>query len=81
MIDIDIEDAAWTAALPDAEALALAAAEATLASEGAFPKLSRTPGAVRWPGPALGAHTDEVLKARAGCSDARLAELRARAII
>ena len=35
MIDIEIEDAAWTAALPDAEALVRRAAEATLASEGA----------------------------------------------
>lgn len=35
MIDVDIEDAAWTAALPDAEALARTAAEAALASEGA----------------------------------------------
>lgn len=35
LIEIETEDAAWTAALPDAEALALAAAEATLASEGA----------------------------------------------
>jgi probable rRNA maturation factor len=33
--DIEIEDAAWTEALADAEALVLAAAEATLASEGA----------------------------------------------
>jgi probable rRNA maturation factor len=33
--DIEIEDAAWTAALADAEALVLASAEATLASEGA----------------------------------------------
>lgn len=33
--DIEIEDPAWTAALADAEALVLAAAEATLASEGA----------------------------------------------
>jgi probable rRNA maturation factor len=33
--DIEIEDAAWTVALADAEALVLAAAEATLASEGA----------------------------------------------
>jgi formyl-CoA transferase len=49
--------------------------------QNAFPRLSRTPGAVRWPGPALGAHTDEVLKARAGCSDGRLAELRAKGII
>ena len=35
MIDLEVEDPAWTAALPEAEALALAAAEATLASEGA----------------------------------------------
>jgi probable rRNA maturation factor len=33
--DIEIEDAAWTSALAHAEALVLAAAEATLASEGA----------------------------------------------
>jgi len=30
LIDVEIEDAAWTAALPDAEALARAAAEAAL---------------------------------------------------
>ena len=36
--------------------------------QNAFPRLSRTPGSVRWPGPALGQHTDEVLGARAGCS-------------
>ena len=35
MTDIEIEDPAWTGALADAEALTLAAAEATLASEGA----------------------------------------------
>jgi len=35
LIDVEIEDAAWTTALPEAEALARAAAEATLASEGA----------------------------------------------
>lgn len=35
MIDIEIEAAAWTGDLADAEALVLAAAEATLASEGA----------------------------------------------
>ena len=35
MTDIEIEDPAWIAALADAEALVLAAAEATLASEGA----------------------------------------------
>ena len=35
MIDLEIEDPAWTTALADAEVLARAAAEATLASEGA----------------------------------------------
>jgi len=35
LIDLEVEDPAWTEALPQAEALALAAAEATLASEGA----------------------------------------------
>jgi len=35
VIDIEIEDPAWAAALPDAEALALAAAEAALLQEGA----------------------------------------------
>ena len=35
MIDVEIEDPSWSAALPEAEALVLAAAEATLASEGA----------------------------------------------
>ena len=49
--------------------------------QNAFPRLSRTPGSVRWPGPALGQHTDEVLGARAGCSAERLAELRAQGVI
>lgn len=49
--------------------------------QNAFPKLSETPGRVRWPGPALGQHTDEVLAARAGLTEARLAELRARGVV
>jgi formyl-CoA transferase len=49
--------------------------------QNAFPKLSATPGRVRWPGPALGAHTDEVLAARAGCSAEKLAALRAAGVI
>jgi formyl-CoA transferase len=49
--------------------------------QNAFPKLSATPGKVRWPGPALGQHTDEVLAARAGCSPQKLAELRAAGVI
>ena len=49
--------------------------------QNAFPKLSRTPGSVRWPGPALGQHTDEVLAARAGLTPERLAELRGKGVI
>jgi formyl-CoA transferase len=49
--------------------------------QNAFPKLSRTPGSVRWPGPELGQHTDEVLVARAGLTPERLAELRAKGVI
>ncbi|MDZ4374403.1 MAG: CoA transferase [Phenylobacterium sp.] len=49
--------------------------------QNAFPKLSATPGRVRWPGPPLGAHTDEILTARAGCDAKALADLRAAGII
>ena len=49
--------------------------------QNAFPKLSATPGRVRWPGPALGEHTEAVLRERAGCSDERLASLRAKGVI
>ncbi|HSV01592.1 MAG TPA: CaiB/BaiF CoA-transferase family protein [Phenylobacterium sp.] len=52
-----------------------------LKMQNAFPKLSETPGRVRWPGPALGEHTDQVLKDLAGCSEARLAELKAKGVI
>jgi formyl-CoA transferase len=49
--------------------------------QNAFPKLSETPGAVRWPGPALGEHTEAVLEGLAGLSAAQLAELRAKGVI
>lgn len=41
------------------------------------PRLSRTPGALRRPAPALGQHTSEIL-ARVGVTAERLAQLRAR---
>ncbi|AWM76467.1 CaiB/BaiF CoA transferase family protein [Phenylobacterium parvum] len=47
--------------------------------QNAFPKLSETPGGVRWPGPALGEHTREVLEGL-GVDAGRLAELAARKI-
>jgi crotonobetainyl-CoA:carnitine CoA-transferase CaiB-like acyl-CoA transferase len=42
---------------------------------GITPKLSDTPGGVRWSGPALGQHTDEVLKT-IGFEEADIAKLR-----
>jgi formyl-CoA transferase len=46
-----------------------------------FPKLSETPGAVRWPGPALGEHTDVVLTETLGLSADKIAALRAEGVI
>jgi crotonobetainyl-CoA:carnitine CoA-transferase CaiB-like acyl-CoA transferase len=43
---------------------------------GVVPRFSRTPGAIRAVGPALGEHTDAVLRALAGYSDAEVAVLR-----
>jgi formyl-CoA transferase len=47
--------------------------------QNAFPKLSETPGSVRWPGPALGEHTLEVLEGL-GIDASRLADLAARKV-
>jgi formyl-CoA transferase len=49
--------------------------------QNAFPKLSATPGRVRWPGPALGEHTEAVLRDAAGCTAERIAELKAKGVI
>ncbi|HLI65593.1 MAG TPA: CoA transferase [Caulobacteraceae bacterium] len=46
-----------------------------------FPKLSETPGAVQWPGPALGEHTDVVLSGILGLTPDKLASLRAAGVI
>jgi crotonobetainyl-CoA:carnitine CoA-transferase CaiB-like acyl-CoA transferase len=53
----------------------------SVAMPGIVPKLSDTPGEVRWPGPALGADTDAVLRALADVSDEELARLRAAKVI
>lgn len=47
---------------------------------GIVPKLSETPGAVRWSGPELGGHTDAVL-AGLGKTEAEILDLRRRGII
>jgi len=49
--------------------------------QNAFPRMSDTPGRVRWPGPALGQHTDEVLGAVAGYDAAKIAALRAAKVV
>lgn len=46
-----------------------------------FPKLSKTPGAVRWPGPALGEHTAEVLETLAGVTAAAFERLRSEGVV
>ncbi|MHB8530506.1 MAG: CoA transferase, partial [Caulobacteraceae bacterium] len=46
-----------------------------------FPKLSGTPGAIRWPGPRLGEHTAEILRDLVGADESRLAALSAAGVI
>jgi formyl-CoA transferase len=53
----------------------------TVKMQNAFPRLSETPGGVRWPGPALGEHTEAVLRTVMGLSDEAIAGLRARKVI
>ena len=50
-----------------------------VAMQNVFPRLSRTRGTVRWPGPELGAHTAEVL-AGIGVGPDALAQLRASGV-
>lgn len=52
-----------------------------LKMQNVFPKLSRTPGEVSWPGPELGAHNDEVYRELAGADDAQIAAWRDAKII
>jgi len=46
-----------------------------LAMQNVAPRLSRTPGSIRWTGPALGEHTHEVLHDLLGYSDAEITGL------
>lgn len=46
-----------------------------------FPRLMSTPGTIRWTGPALGEHTDEVLTKELGRSPAEIGDLRARGVV
>lgn len=48
---------------------------------GVVPHVVETPGDVRWAGPAIGAHTEEVLTGLLGMAPAAIAELRAEGVI
>ena len=52
----------------------------TIKMQNAFPKLSETPGSVRWPGPTLGEHTSKVLT-EIGLNETEIHDLRSRGII
>ncbi len=53
----------------------------SIAMPGVVPKLSDTPGEVKWPAPPLGADTDDVLRRLADVDDDELARLRAAGVI
>ena len=59
------------ATLPDGKAFKM---------PGIVPKLSDTPGSAEWTGPALGEHTDSILRTL-GYQDEQIAELRARGAV
>lgn len=49
----------------------------TLSMQGVVPRLSATPGSVRWAGPELGEHTDEILSDLLGYGAHAIADLKA----
>lgn len=52
-----------------------------LAMQNVFPKLSATPGAVRWPGPALGEHNSEIFLNTLGMDPERMQQLQESGVI
>lgn len=46
-----------------------------------FPKLSKTQGEIRWPGPTLGAHTEEVLTKLLNYSTIQISDLKKKQVI
>jgi len=53
----------------------------TIRMQNAFPRLSETPGGVRWPGPALGEHTEAVLAQTLGLDAGKIAALKSAGVI
>ena len=52
-----------------------------LKMQNVVPRLSETPGSIRWVGPELGEHNEEVLRDLLGIDDAELVDLRERGIV
>lgn len=52
-----------------------------LRMQNVFPRLSHTPGRIRWPGPALGAHNEEVYREVLGYDAERVRALRDAGVI
>ena len=53
----------------------------TLLHAGIVPQVPEDPGAIRWPGPAVGAHTDEVFAELLGMAPAEIEALRRERVI
>jgi crotonobetainyl-CoA:carnitine CoA-transferase CaiB-like acyl-CoA transferase len=53
----------------------------TMSMPGVIPKLREDPGSVRWAGPRLGEHTDEVLAELLGYDDGEIDELRREGVV
>ena len=53
----------------------------TLLMQGVVPRLTATPGRIRWVGPNLGAHTEQVLREALGLDDGAIAELVERRVV
>jgi crotonobetainyl-CoA:carnitine CoA-transferase CaiB-like acyl-CoA transferase len=49
--------------------------------QGVFPRLSATPGEVRWAGPTLGQHNEEIYRGLLGISAAELEDLRQSKVV
>jgi len=55
--------------------------ERALTMQGIVPKFSVTPGSIRWTGPKLGSHNDEVYRGLLDLTDSQITELRAEGVI
>lgn len=53
----------------------------SLKMQNVFPKLSATPGKVRWAGPELGEHTEDVYRNLLGLSSEDMEKLKERGVI